>query len=216
MKTTLFVLIGVFSVAVSANANIANGSFETTDYFVGYGCGNIAACYFGNNGFPHGPDAFAPWTFTSADPGGSGVALVGSAVGEPGPADGDQYAFLSGVSTISQLFTSSAGQKETLTFLLASRTNCCDNGESLSVLVDGSTYLVLPNNSALAGVGWQQYSVSFTGTGATSRLTFESAGTAAVLLDKVAVTPEPGLYAALALGLGSLLGFRHFRAKRSN
>jgi Protein of unknown function (DUF642) len=190
------IVVSVFvAVPVSANAvaapGIGNPSFETTDYHIGYGCGNLSNCYFGINalspqGFPGGPDAFAPWTFT----GGSGVALYGSAVGAPPLPDGKQYAVLSGISGVSQNaggFT--AGQSYVLSFWLAKRTNYDSGTQTVSVTVGGTSYPGI--NVGTQTAGFVQYQIPFTAHAETLAISFNGITNSpdSALLDQVGVAP---------------------------
>src|SRR3954451_13317192 len=94
IASTLFCTLA-FSIGAYADT-IQNRSFEFTDFFVGNGCGNIAACIFNAPAFAA---SFPPWVLT----GDTGVALVGSGVNSPAPLpDGDQYAFISNVGAVAQ------------------------------------------------------------------------------------------------------------------
>ena len=203
-------LLFTLALANVAHASaILNGSFETTDYFVGYGCGDIGHCYFGNTAFPHGPNAFSPWVFA----GDSGVALVGSLVHEPGPQNGDQYAYLTSQAHISQTFVAPIGGLWSLTFYLADRTDCCSSGEGLSVTIDNNPIFTLANNSVLQQQGWKQFTVDFALPGSGSHtLDFagSGAGPVSVLLDNVSATalPEPAPFFLVGLALSIPILFK--------
>ncbi|WP_185965035.1 FxDxF family PEP-CTERM protein [Glacieibacterium frigidum] len=197
------------STAASATTLI-DGSFETkgastpvTDY-----------CY---DTFPA---AGNPQCAPSAWTGTSGVIISNSGPwGNTAAADGNYYAFVQGLSTLSQSFTATATSSLTLSWLDANRTN---NGgqQSYTVSISGGastidlgTYtsgfgsFVARTSSPFLAVSGTTYTLTFTGLSAEDRTSF---------IDGVALAavPEPATWGLMIVGFG-MVGFAARRRRTS-
>jgi hypothetical protein len=191
---TLLVLVAaallLCAPAAFAQNLLQNGSFETGD-FTGWTTGGN----FGATGVTSGPF----YVYSGAQ-------------------DGNFYAYLGPVgadATLSQTFTTTAGQQYTFSFWLAA---VGDNPSDFSATWDGSQAISLTNPNT--GGNWQQYSFTETGTGSdTITLSFRD-DPAYIALDNVSVTqngtgtvPEPSSFLLMGSGVLGLAGVirRKFR-----
>jgi len=192
----------------TANASlIVNGSFESPDV----GPKGVATFFAGPV-----PPGFG-WTVNSGN-----VEVAGELYPPlPGPAfDGGQYLDLNGISigSIAQFFATTPGSEYQLTFAYAS--NYAHHDEANPALasvfvtdVASLTQLVTPftishGTSSASDLDWIVHQLSFTAVGTSTGLGFnsESRNTplGGILLDGVAIVPEPGTAALLLVGLAAL------------
>ena len=166
-----------------------------------------------NGGFETGD--FTGWT-TGGNFGATGVTS-GAFYEYTGAQEGNFYAYLGPVgsdATLSQSFTTTAGQQYTFSFWIAA---VGDDPSDFSAFWDGTqVYAVTDPNT---GGQWTQYSFTETGTGSDSiTLSFRD-DPAYIALDNVSVTPsassvpEPSSFMLLGSGALGLAGFlrRKFR-----
>ena len=182
--------------AFAATPVLVNGSFETNTVGGGYAYGNVAA----------------GWNIDSvAAVSANGTAWNGTAQ------DGNAFAALQNVSSISQTFANTSAADYSFAFSLALRPGY-NPGQAVSVSLDGS----LLGQYDVTSTGWTSFSVNALNIAAGSH-TLSFGGTnptkafdTTAFLDNVSMSvsavPEPGTYAMLLAGLG-LLGFVARRRK---
>ncbi len=161
-----------------------------------------------------GPVTIANWTYVDTpivppgNSGGSGVSSEGSAFGSPAPApDGAQVLFLQNQSSASQTIAGiQTGVTCTISFYVEQR--AYGSQQSLDVTLGDQTLWsgTAPSSSAYtletgSIVADQSGSLVLTFAGQQSALNNTDA---TVFVDEVNLTPEPGFYGLLALGLGGL------------
>lgn len=186
-----------------AQAQVTNGSFEAP------ALGSGATTTFVN-----GSTGITGWTVV-----GTNVQLVDASYLTPGytlgASDGQQWVDLTGSNEsfgkgLSTSFASLAGQAYVLSLDVG---RLFSRGTAAVEVKLGSTSLgVFTGNASGSGntMGWQSFSTSFVGTGATQTLSFigvnSGPGSDSTLigLDNVSVSavPEPGSMALLLTGLG--------------
>jgi PEP-CTERM motif len=149
------------------------------------------------------------WTF-------DGAAIVGATGSNawyggapPAGQDGDQFAALQELSTISQTFTM-VGSTLDLSWLAAGRPNmgCCNGDQNYEVTLNG---LTLGSFSTASGEAFTPESLVAHGliSGHTYTLTFQGLvnGDETAFIDKVSATgavPEPAAWALMILGFGGV------------
>jgi Protein of unknown function (DUF642)/PEP-CTERM motif len=200
--------------------SIVNGSFETPVVPVGN---------FTN--FTNGSTGITGWTVVGA-PGG--VSIVSGTFTQNGisfPAEaGTQWLDLTGDGTnsnegVSQSFATTNGTQYTLSFWVGNVDNpggIFGTTSTVDVLFNGSPLLDATNANTITGTQtWDQFTTTFTATGATSTLTFMNADPASDNsngLDNVSVNlsgtpittstvPEPSTLLLLGSGSLGLLGW---------
>ena len=200
LMSRIFFGLAVFGLsAVSLSANVNNGQFAT----------------------PTNP-------FTTV----TGTAIPGWTVGAGGNVDwignywqstpGINYGLNPGysidldgsssVSSISQVIGTTMGDSYTLSFVLSGNPDGPPTVKTLDVIIGGvpTTFTFDKTSITRSDMGWTPESISFTATGSLTEITFESGdgptpGSYGPVIGDVFVTPEPGFYGALALGMSGLL-----------
>jgi len=207
------------AIPASANLLVTNGSFENQSIAPGSYVYNSVNC-----NYPIPPDSVTPvcgpvtianWTYVDTpivppgNSGGSGISSVGSAFGNTTPApDGTQALFLQNQSSASQTIAGiQAGDTYTISFYVEQR--AYGSQQTLDVTLGDQTLFsgTAPSSSAYtletgSIVADQSGSLALTFAGQQSALGNTDA---TVFVDKVNLTPEPGFYWLLALGLGGLV-----------
>lgn len=189
--------------AAHATQLLTDGSFE--DPAIGGG----------NYTYPGQSDGTIPqigatqggWTF-------DGAAIVGATGGNawyggsaPAGQDGDQFAALQGLSTISQTFTM-MGSTLNLSWIAAGRPfmGCCNGDQNYNVTLNGAS---LGSFSTFSGEAFTAQSLVVGGLtdGASYTLAFQGAvnGDQTAFIDQVSATgavPEPAAWALMIVGFG--------------
>ncbi len=150
---------------------------------------------FETPGLGSGNYAYAPsggsWVFTTSSGGnGSGIAVNGSAFGNPSAPEGSQAALLQGYGSISQTLTGFApGTNYTITYSAAQRGSVQNGGESWNVVIDGN---VIKTNIP-GSTSYVTYTASFRASAATHTLAFVgtdlAGGDNTIFIDKVSFAP---------------------------
>ena len=192
MKKTLLVALALLSTTSAFASTITNGSFESNN--VGYGGYSYADWGVQADG----------WSFAGqAGISSNNSAWYGTAL------DGNYFAFLQNLSSVSQSFTGDAGQY-TISFGLAQRTAGCGceyGAQTVNVTFDGQSLSLNPLQPTVDG-NWNLYSFTVNAaTSGTQTLAFNglyNGYDSTVFVDNVGVAaavPEADSYAMIALGL---------------
>ncbi len=183
-----FAVVLLLSVPALASANLlVNPSFEV-----------------GNPGYHGG--LYDGWTFS----GNSGIDHTGGAFGGTAE-DGNQFAFLQMVSSISQTFTLASSSSVSADFWESVRTSWGNQSQVIAVSLDGTQVGLFPaasltsmtqetTNPLVLSAG--PHTLTFTGTGGTG-------GDTTAFIDNVnLVTPLPSALLLFAPGLAGLAAIR--------
>jgi hypothetical protein len=191
----LFVSALIVALPASATSIILNGSFEDVQI-----ANNYYQCVGTCTGSFIEPSTYLPhWTvgLTSVDIVSSPLDTGGHGAqwwSESGN-QGIDMAGTPGPGSLSQIVTTGAGTKYSLSFWVSS--NGGAKPDALVVDWNGSALTALPLSTPAQGTGWVQYTFVVTGTGGSDTLAFVDliGGNAGPLLDNVSLdvaTPEPG------------------------
>jgi hypothetical protein len=189
--------------AAHAAELLTNGSFETP----GIGGGNYTYPGEPNGTIPEIGATQDGWTF-------DGSAIVGATNSNawyggapPAGQDGDQFAALQQLSTISQTFTM-AGSTLDLSWIAAGRPSfgCCNGDQSYDVTLNGD---LLGSFSTFSGAAFTAQNLVVGGLtdGGSYTLTFQGTVNAdeTAFIDNVSATgavPEPAAWTLMILGFG--------------
>ncbi|MEZ6119802.1 MAG: PEP-CTERM sorting domain-containing protein [Pirellulaceae bacterium] len=200
-----FLLVG----HAAAEPMVVNGDFEGENNF------NVWPGYIGTDN----PANIPGWT---AVEGGQGLNPIAAAHDTPAPFrdNGDNastVAFLQGTASMSQAISGfTVGADYLLSFDFNSR-NCCGDVPTATVSFDGNVIASssdLFEGGGIASVGdanpWYHADVPFTATAETMTLAFATAplagGDSTLIVDNIAIVPEPSSCALLLMGLAGLAG----------
>jgi PEP-CTERM motif len=189
--------------AAHATELLSDGSFEAP----AIGGGNYTYPGIDIGTIPEIGATQGGWTFDGAAIVGATGASAWYGGSAPDGQDGDQFAALQGLSTISQTFTM-VGSTLDLSWLAAGRPNmgCCNGDQSYEVTLNGS---LLASFSTFSGETFTAQGLTVGGltSGQSYTLTFQGAANSdeTAFIDQVSATggvPEPAAWALMILGFG--------------
>lgn len=203
MRKLLFAAFACAAIPTAASAAelIVNGGFE--DPTIVNPCCNTVP-----------PDSLPGWTVNFGNVNVVNGTFASSPSGTNLAFEGNQYLDLvgqGGIGSISQTFSTVAGQGYTLTFAYSHNLFSGLPLASALFSVDGLTGPLVHTGGSNADLNWQIFSGSFVADDATATLSFTNlvgGPNEGIFLDAVSVTPVPELatWALLLIGFGAVGG----------